>query len=123
MSEERPLTRKTIVYRVIRAACILYLGLRHRMKVEGLEHVPRKGGALIVSNHQSYLDIALIAAAVPRHVSFVARRSLADSKPLAFIMSQCGARSPPTSRRGTWWPSTPRARAATTVRWGSSRAG
>jgi len=87
----RPLVRKTLVYRLIRNACVLYLALRHRMRVEGRRHVPEEGGALIVANHQSYLDIPLIAASLDRHVCFVARRSLADSKVLAFVMRQCGA--------------------------------
>lgn len=86
-----PVMRKTLVYRLIRAACLLYLTLRHGMEVEGREHVPAEGGALVVANHQSYLDIPLIAASLDRHVCFVARRSLADSKLLAFIMRQCGA--------------------------------
>ena len=88
---ERSLVRKTLVYRLIRTGCILYLGLRHRMKVEGRENVPERGGTLVVANHQSFLDIPLIAAALRRHVCFVARRSLAESKLLAFIMRQCGA--------------------------------
>ena len=85
------LTRKTLVYRLIRTLCRIYLGGRHRMLVEGREHLPRKGGALLVANHQSFLDIPLVAAASPRHVSFVARKSLGDSKPLAWVMRQCGA--------------------------------
>ena len=85
------LLRKTLVYRACRASVWTYLHLRHRMRVEGLEHLPRQGGALIVANHQSFLDIPLLAAATSRHISFVARKSLADSALLGFIMRQCGA--------------------------------
>lgn len=85
------LVRKTLVYRICRTVVGLYLRLRHRMVVEGLEHLPSQGGALIVANHQSVLDIPLIAASTPRHVSFVARKSLADSRLLGFIMRECGA--------------------------------
>jgi 1-acyl-sn-glycerol-3-phosphate acyltransferase len=46
---------------------------------------------LIASNHQSFLDIPLVAIAAPRHVCFVARRSLARSGALAYVMRQCGA--------------------------------
>jgi 1-acyl-sn-glycerol-3-phosphate acyltransferase len=62
-----------------------------RRRVAGVEHLPRDGGVLIAANHQSYLDIPLIAVAVPRHVSFVARRSLANWSWLAYVMRQCGA--------------------------------
>lgn len=61
-----------------------------RLRVEGLEHLPATGGALIVSNHQSFLDIPAIAAAVSRHVTYVARDTLARSRVLAFIMQHCG---------------------------------
>jgi 1-acyl-sn-glycerol-3-phosphate acyltransferase len=86
-----PLTRKTAVYRLIRLTCILYLELRHRMRVEGREHLPATGGVLVVANHQSFLDIPILAAVIGRHVCFVARSSLAASPLLAFIMRQCGA--------------------------------
>jgi 1-acyl-sn-glycerol-3-phosphate acyltransferase len=85
------LTEPTWVYRTIHAAVWLEARIWHRLSVEGLEHLPRDGGCLIASNHQSFLDIPLIAAAVPRHVSFVARDTLARSKLLAFIMKGCGA--------------------------------
>jgi 1-acyl-sn-glycerol-3-phosphate acyltransferase len=68
-----------------------YLGLYHRFRAEGVEHLPRTGGALIVSNHQSFLDIPVIAvAARPRHVAFVARASLAQSRFLDWLMRESG---------------------------------
>jgi len=91
-SENPPvLVRKTLVYRICRTAVRLYLGLRHGMRCEGVEHIPEQGGALIVANHQSVLDIPLLAASTGRHICFVARKSLADSALLGFIMRQCGA--------------------------------
>lgn len=38
--------------------------------------VPRRGGVLIVSNHQSYLDPVIVAVALPRPSSFMARSTL-----------------------------------------------
>ncbi|MCP3914178.1 MAG: (d)CMP kinase [bacterium] len=62
-----------------------------RMRAYDTGHVP-SGGVLIVSNHQSYLDIPLIAEALrKRHVGFVARASLAKSRVLGFIMRHCGS--------------------------------
>lgn len=84
-------THKTLVYRICRRGMLIYLTLRNRMVVEGREHIPAEGGALIVANHQSVLDIPLLAASTQRHIAFVARKSLADSKLLGFIMRQCGA--------------------------------
>lgn len=89
----RPLAvrvRKGVVYRLLwgiaRAASLLLFGLR----VRGEERLPR-GGVLLVANHASYLDIPLLGASLGRHVSFVARHSLADNPLLAWVMARCGA--------------------------------
>jgi len=87
----RIFTEPTATYRISRAATKLYLKLRHGRRIEGAANVPPSGGALIVANHQSFLDIPLIASATSRHVAFVARRSLADTPWLAFVMRECGA--------------------------------
>lgn len=78
-------------YRLIRAFLVVYLRLWHRLCIEGREHLPREGGVLIVSNHQSFLDIPLVAAAAPRHVAYVARSTLASSRVVAFLMRQSGS--------------------------------
>ncbi len=70
-----------------RVAYTLYF----RERLEGREHLPASGGVLIVANHQSFLDIPLVSHVVPRHVSFVARDTLAQSRPLAWLMRTCGA--------------------------------
>jgi 1-acyl-sn-glycerol-3-phosphate acyltransferase len=73
-----------------RALLATYLTLWHRIRIVGREHLPRTGGVLIVANHQSFLDIPVLAAGAPRHVAFVARATLADSRFLAFIMREAG---------------------------------
>ena len=50
------------------------------LKVYGLKNVPRRGGALIVSNHQSYLDPPLIGARLYRPVSYMARSGLFENR-------------------------------------------
>ncbi len=78
------------VYRLGRALLRAYLGLYHRFQVSGREHVPRSGGALIVANHQSFLDIPVLAVGTPRHAAFVARVTLTRSRFLAFLMRESG---------------------------------
>lgn len=41
------------------------------MKVEGIEHVPRSGPAIIAANHVSWLDPAIVGCACPRPVRFL----------------------------------------------------
>lgn len=47
-----------------------------QMRVYGRGNVPRNGGILLASNHQSYLDPILVGIAVDRELNFMARRSL-----------------------------------------------
>ena len=77
-------------YRLIRAVMRIVFRLAFRRRIRGLEHLPPTGAVVIVANHQSFLDIPLIAVATQRHVAFVARDSLARSRVLSFIMSSCG---------------------------------
>ena len=64
-----------------------YFGLT-RCRYEGRENVPAEGPVVIVANHQSFLDIPLIASSLKRHVCFVARDSLANFKPLGWLMRE-----------------------------------
>lgn len=43
----------------------------YRLKVDGMEHVPEKGPAVIVANHVSFVDALIIMAACRRPVRFV----------------------------------------------------
>ncbi|CAM5734286.1 1-acyl-sn-glycerol-3-phosphate acyltransferase OS=Streptomyces microflavus OX=1919 GN=G3I39_00365 PE=4 SV=1 [Streptomyces microflavus] len=85
-----------LVYRpVIGAAGTLFKALDLKMNIEGQEHIPKTGGAVLVSNHISYLDFALHR---PRHlpqkrlVRFMAKESVFRHKvsgPLMRGMNTC----------------------------------
>lgn len=45
------------------------------VRTEGMEHLP-EGGAILVSNHQSLVDIPLLVTALHRGVGFLAKREL-----------------------------------------------
>ena len=54
-----------------------------RITVTGAEHVPRSGGAVLVSNHISYLDFIFCGfGALPsrRLVRFLAKKSVFDHR-------------------------------------------
>src|SRR3712207_3546137 len=64
---------------VIRFALVVFRLLGFRFDVRGAEHVPTSGGAVVCSNHVSYLDFTFLGlAALPRHrlVRFMAKVSV-----------------------------------------------
>lgn len=88
---EPVLVTKTLVYRFCSFGSRCYLRAWHRLRVEGVENLPKEGGAVLACNHQSFLDILILGGFVPRHVAFVARDTLANWRWLAYTMRQCGA--------------------------------
>ena len=50
-----------------------------RVRVEGDEHLPTAGGAIIAANHLSFFDSVALALAVPRPISFVGKAEYLDS--------------------------------------------
>jgi 1-acyl-sn-glycerol-3-phosphate acyltransferase len=62
-----------------------------RPKVTGLEHIPREGGAIIASNHVSFLDPLLLPLVVPhRRVMFLTKVKYIDKPLLRWILAGAG---------------------------------
>ena len=61
----------------------LWKGLDIQFKFEGQENLPKKGGAVLASNHVSYLDFAFIgtgALHLKRYIRFMAKKGAFDNK-------------------------------------------
>ena len=43
-----------------------FVRLIYKIKVEGLENLPREGGVIVAPNHLSYVDVVLLAVVSPR---------------------------------------------------------
>ena len=52
------------------------LGLITGWDVRGREHIPRRGGLIVASNHTSYWDPPMVGSALPREVHFLAKEEL-----------------------------------------------
>jgi acyl-[acyl-carrier-protein]-phospholipid O-acyltransferase / long-chain-fatty-acid--[acyl-carrier-protein] ligase len=50
----------------------------YRIRVEGRDHIPEKGGALFVCNHVSFVDAPLLMASTDRQVRFLMHRAYYD---------------------------------------------
>jgi 1-acyl-sn-glycerol-3-phosphate acyltransferase len=55
-------------------------------KAYGVKNVPTTGGVLFVTNHQSYLDPVLLAQALPRPVSYMAKSELFENRFFAWFI-------------------------------------
>jgi 1-acyl-sn-glycerol-3-phosphate acyltransferase len=68
---------------------------RWRIDVQGLEHVPRTGPALIAFNHHSYTDFIMLAwgpvLRLHRPVRFLAKREVCDSRWIGWVPRWVGA--------------------------------
>ena len=60
-------------------------------KVEGLEYVPPMGPLIIVSNHQSNMDPPILAASIPRRMTFMAKRGLFHNPLASSFLKAYGA--------------------------------
>lgn len=85
------LVHKTWAYRAARLCTRVAWSVLFRARHEELQGIPAVGPALLCCNHQSFLDIPLVSHLTQRHIAFVARDSLAESRPLGWLMRQCGA--------------------------------
>ncbi|WP_020668865.1 lysophospholipid acyltransferase family protein [Amycolatopsis nigrescens] len=68
---------------VILAAKTMFRVLDNRLRVEGTEHIPATGGAVIACNHVSYLDFifcGLGAQPAKRLVRFMAKKEIFDNR-------------------------------------------
>lgn len=58
----------------------------YRVRVRGLENMPKDKGALVIANHVSFLDSFLLVAAAPRNFRFVMHSSVYNHKLLSRMM-------------------------------------
>lgn len=68
--------KEVMIDRVIRYIVFLFFRLLFRLEVENIHNIPERGGVIVAANHTSYLDPPLIAAALKRRPTFIAKASL-----------------------------------------------
>lgn len=83
-------------YQLGRYLTNLILRVLWGFKVEGSENLPQQGGAIIASNHRSYVDPPAVSVAVQRELYFLAKRELFRNKVFGWLIS--GLNAVPISR-------------------------
>jgi 1-acyl-sn-glycerol-3-phosphate acyltransferase len=53
-----------------------YFTLGHSFRFDGRHNLPKTGPALLIANHESFIDPLLVGVAAPRHLAFLARANL-----------------------------------------------
>ncbi len=56
---------------LLRFIAFLVTRFMYRFKVEGEQHIPTEGAAILVCNHVSYIDAVVLMAASPRPIRFI----------------------------------------------------
>ncbi len=88
---QRDPTRPTLLWNIGRWICRMWTARYFDLKVYGARHIPRKGGVLLVSNHQSYLDPVLLAVQLLRPMSYMARATLWKNPIFAWLITSLNA--------------------------------
>lgn len=61
------------------------------LKVYGRDNVPDEGGALMISNHQSFLDPAILGVQLKRPMSYLAKSELWNNRLLGWLITSLNA--------------------------------
>lgn len=78
-------------YFLNRLFCILVFKLLFRIQAYGREHIPRKGGFILASNHVSFLDPIAVGIACPRQLNFMARHDLFSHRFFGWLIYSVGS--------------------------------
>lgn len=65
---------------LVRFVLSFTLTRRYRVRVQGFKNIPEKGGVLLLGNHISWIDWAIVQIACPRPVRFVMLKSIYERR-------------------------------------------
>ncbi|MBK1648050.1 acyl-[ACP]--phospholipid O-acyltransferase [Rhabdochromatium marinum] len=84
---------------LVRFVIARVMATRYRLNVMGLTHLPAQGGVLLLGNHVSWIDWAMVQMASPRPVRFVMERDIYERWYLRWFLDFFGV--VPISRAGS----------------------
>ena len=79
-----------MAYWVVKAILTPILRFLFRVRVEGAEHLPKKGAAILASNHLSFSDSIFLPLVLRRRVTFVAKAEYFDDPKTAWFFRAVG---------------------------------
>ena len=78
LAREKGVSRS--LYALVRGLVVPVFRLYFRMRVQGLEHVPREGAAILTPNHKSFWDSFFLGVCTRRHLRFMAKTELIQGR-------------------------------------------
>jgi len=75
----------TFLYQFLHLLFYITGKLLFRYKTFGVEHVPKKGSAILASNHASYLDPAFVGMGIVRTINYLAKKELFSNSIAGYI--------------------------------------
>lgn len=73
-------SHRTWFWKAAQTLCRIFTTLMFDLKTYGSENIPPRGGLLLVSNHQSYLDPVLLGVQLRRPMSYLAKAELFENR-------------------------------------------
>ena len=78
------------IYKLPQSMLLLFLkvvvGMKYDLEVNGVKHIPSSGGVLLLGNHVSWIDWAVILMSSPRQVKFVMHKPIYDKWYLTWLL-------------------------------------
>jgi 1-acyl-sn-glycerol-3-phosphate acyltransferase len=75
-----------VIYETSYFSAAMAMTLGWSLRSQGRQHVPRTGPALLIANHQSFLDPVLVGLATRRHLCYLARKTLFNNPLFAWLI-------------------------------------
>lgn len=79
-----------VLYRLFRALCVGFCRTYLRMRVEGLENVPKTGAYVVAPVHRSYLDTPIVSVITTRRLRYMGKDPLWRNPVSGWLLSALG---------------------------------
>jgi 1-acyl-sn-glycerol-3-phosphate acyltransferase len=83
--------KRSMLWKALQGLCRILTTVLFDLKVYNKHHLPPEGGVLLLANHQSLLDMIVIAVQLDRPISFFARSGLFKNRFLAWLITSLHA--------------------------------
>lgn len=80
-----------MLYKLAHIIAKLIFNLYFHLSIYGVENVPDKEGAIIASNHRSFLDIPIVGVAMPRRMFTLSKKEFIGKSRIAWLYRAMGA--------------------------------